>query len=164
MHYGTLVEAAMNGDANETLLHILWGQNVRAKFDLGNGTWTTLLHLVAFKHQTEVAALLIASGADVNAVDGQGTTPIYMPVVEGDKAMVKLLLEKGADPNARERNRGDTLLHAAAVAGRLDVAELLIAHGADATAKNAVGVPPLLVAVQSGHRAVAELIAKHAST
>lgn len=49
----------------------------------------------------KVAAALLAAGADVNAADADGNTPLIHAVVNGNFAMVKLLLEQGADPTRR---------------------------------------------------------------
>jgi hypothetical protein len=51
---------------------------------------------------------------------------------------VKLLLESGANPNAKNR-KGDTALHIAAHDGRLEVLRELVAGGADVAARNAAG-------------------------
>jgi hypothetical protein len=51
---------------------------------------------------------------------------------------VKLLLEAGADPDARNP-KGDTALHIAAHDGRLEPLRELVAGGADVAARNAAG-------------------------
>ncbi len=48
---------------------------------------------------------------------------------EGHIDTVKMLLEKGADPNAKSKD-GDTALKAASLKGRTQIVELLKAHGA----------------------------------
>lgn len=53
----------------------------------------------------KVAAALLEAGADVNAADAEGNTPLLHAVVNGNFAMVKLLLEQGADP-ARSNHAG----------------------------------------------------------
>jgi ankyrin repeat protein len=76
---------------------------------------TTLLHMAADFDETEIAGWLIESGADANAcalVDDKGFgghTPLFNIVVsqaylcgrQRDGAFVRMLLEQGADPNAR---------------------------------------------------------------
>ena len=59
--------------------------------------------------------------------------------------------------NARNKD-GMTPLHAAALAGQKEAAELLIDKGADVNAKNEEGVTPLQMASQKGHQSIVELL------
>ena len=86
-----------------------------------------------------------------------------MAAATGNSKLVKLLLDHGADVNARNCNDhwGDTPLHAAAHGNQRAVAELLISRGADVHARNPAGRTPL--AETEIHRAttVANLLKKH---
>src|SRR3989338_3167952 len=84
----------------------------------------------AEKGDTKESERLIATGADVNAKDVSGLSPLHMAAVNGHKDVVELLLAKGADVNAKDGN-GLNPLHTAAVNGQKDIVELLIAKGAD---------------------------------
>jgi ankyrin repeat protein len=60
----------------------------------------TLLHDMAQSGDVEKARLLLDHGADINAVDDEHrTTPLGMAARWGQRKMVALLLERGADPN-----------------------------------------------------------------
>ena len=61
-----------------------------------------------------------------------GRTPLYAAVESGNVAMVEMLLEAGADPNAR-RERQDTPLFPAP---NVAIVELLLKHGADLHARD----------------------------
>jgi ankyrin repeat protein len=63
---------------------------------------------------------------------------LHMAVLEGDPRMVTLLLDAGADINARNR-RGETALIIAAYVGAEEVSRVLLARGADATLKDGEG-------------------------
>ena len=65
--------------------------------------------------QFDIAKLLLAAGADVNATIRKeynllrGMTPLMLAVYEGSEDLIQLLLDKGADVNAKAPN-GDTAL------------------------------------------------------
>jgi ankyrin repeat protein len=73
---------------------------------------------------------------------------------------VKLLLERGVDPNTQDKD-GDTPLHKAAYKGYVDVVKLLLEHGADPNIKNKSGITPLYWAVFRGHVEVVKLLLEH---
>jgi ankyrin repeat protein len=62
---------------------------------------TALMYAVS----PEAASVLIRAGADVNAADAQGTTPLMRAAFYGRAAVVRLLLEAGANPLARQTKR-----------------------------------------------------------
>jgi ankyrin len=100
----------------------------------------TALHSAAFKGKLEITRLLLDHGANPNVENDQGFTPLYQ-VSQGKYNsqehgvdIVRLLLERGADVNAQKNLF--TLLHSAALNGRLEIAQLLLDHGANAKAEN----------------------------
>lgn len=84
---------------------------------------------------------LLARGADVEARDEAGETPLMQAAVNADVSMMRLLLERGADPNARTL-LGDPVL-ARAIHDQ-DKVRLLLERGArvaDRTVVLAAGLP-----------------------
>ena len=69
-------------------------------------------------------------------------TPLHHAARAGDAAMVRLLLENGADVSAR-CGLGETPLHHAAYWGHPEVAQELLAAGADPNAVDGAGYTPL---------------------
>jgi len=85
---------------------------------------------------TKSVADRLADGAKVNAHHAEyGISPLTWAALVGQTDAIALLLERGADVNARNRD-GGRALHAAAFLGRAEIVDRLIAGGADIQARN----------------------------
>jgi ankyrin repeat protein len=95
---------------------------------------------------------------DPGLVAVRGTNGNDLLGMARDAEVVRLLLDRGADPN-RGNDYGWTALHNAAYSNRRDLAELLLAAGArtDLSARGDGGTP-LIVALFWGHREVVDLL------
>lgn len=94
---------------------------------------------------------LLAKGADVNAPDRQGTTPLVTAARDRDEGMITLLLDAGAAINARDR-AGMTALHQAVLRNHVPTIRLLVSRGADLSAPGPGGLTPLALAASEGLR------------
>ena len=134
--------------------------------------WTALT-IAAKKGNTQMVALLVENEADVNKRGGRlYQAPLRYALMNDDGnaevnasavKIVKLLLEKGADPNeiAKEDDqdkRNMTLLHFAAVFDQVEIMQLLLDKGANISARSNYdddesetqpSVTPLMFAVQN---------------
>ena len=90
--------AAQNGDLDKVKLSYAQG-NFNIDADLGGGR--TALHCAADYGQTEIVKYLLSEGANVNALDKHGISPLLNAVFEGHTDCVKVLLEKGANKNQK---------------------------------------------------------------
>jgi ankyrin repeat protein len=113
-----------------------------------------------------VRALLEADRSLVDARDSDASTPLHCAAWKGHVDVAAVLLEFGADIQARNENGhwGDTPLHAAAHGNQRAVAELLIDRGADIHALNAGGRTPLRETEAHKATAVANLLKKRGAT
>jgi ankyrin repeat protein len=73
---------------------------------------------------------LLAKGAEVNARNAHGWTPLHIAAAGGDLAVVALLLKHGADVHAQSHIGATPLDNATTRGGRKAVIDLLLAHGA----------------------------------
>src|SRR2546426_930711 len=77
------------------------------------------------------------------------TTPLHDAALGGDTGVVKILLDHGADVNARDTEADATPLYYAASWGRQAAVELLISRGADPNARNRKGASVLQSAIEN---------------
>jgi ankyrin repeat protein len=105
---------------------------------------------------------LIELGADINARNKNGETPLYIAVQTGSEEGIKLLSEQGADINIKDIY-GNSPLHYAAGIGQLEIVKLLIKEWGDdvVKAKNNNNESALHCAAKGGHVQVVDLLIRH---
>jgi ankyrin repeat protein len=117
----------------------------------------TPVGLAAFFGHPSTARLLVDAGADVGAVarNEMKVQPLHAAAAAKEIDIVRMLLERGADANARQQ-AGYTALMECARGGREDMVSLLLAHGADPALKSDDGKSASDLAREQGHAAIAE--------
>jgi hemoglobin len=100
----------------------------------------TLLHEAALAGDAELAAVLLRSGADPDARESEGHTPLYRA---STREVAQVLLAAGATADVVSGPTRGTPLHQAARRGDVSVAEALLDHGATIDARDAMGQTPL---------------------
>ena len=110
----------------------------------------TPLHAAARGVDTRLLEWMLAKGANPNARDGDGRTPLYLANVES----APVLLRHQADLGLTDR-QGNTALHIAAEASR-GMCRLLVQAGVPVNARNISGLTPLHFAVLAGKVPVVE--------
>ena len=113
------------------------------------------------RHDIERVRELLARGVNVNQNVGfgyeweplHGSAPLHIAAQQGDLAIVELLVQQGADINARDdRAGGLTPLHWAVDRGHAAVVEFILQNGADVNARDNFGRTPLYSAVAAVSR------------
>ena len=155
---GEIHDAARAGDLEK--VKALLKTNPDLVFTNDDKFGGTPLVFAAEKGHKDVAELLLANKANVDARVIDGETPLHFAAELGHKDVVELLLAHGANINATNRD-GFTPLHAAALAGHKDVVELLVAKKADVNARNTDGFTPLHLAAFNHFTNVVEVLRKH---
>ena len=119
----------------------------------------TALHFAAFFNRPEIAEILLKCKAEPSAVakNPMKVTPLHSAAAAHSGRIVRLLLENGAAPNARQEG-GWTPLHEAAQIGDMEMVKSLLDHGSDPHAKNDDGSTPADMAQAKGYADIVELL------
>ena len=116
------------------------------------------IHKAAMEGDLAKVQALIAKDASLtDAKDEMGRTPLHLACHGGHIEMVKFLMAKGADIEAKFAN-GSTAIYWAIPEGHIDVVKLLIAKGADIQAKQNDGTTLLHIAAVLGQTEITELL------
>lgn len=118
----------------------------------------TALGLAAFLGGPAAVRVLLEHGADADDDPDNpfGVRPVHAAAAAHDRETMRLLLEAGADPNARQRG-GFVPLHEAAHTDDVEMARLLLDHGADPALAADDGRDARRIAADDGSVAVARL-------
>ena len=149
--------------------------------DVASAEGMTALGAACEGDATDVVALLLRSGAKVSQPIGSGRTPIMLAAAHGTAPTLRLLIDNGADPRARDSDGWhplgiaawngqadatkslalrapagelDDALLLVCLQGNLELADILLRHGASVRARDANNRSPLMVAASHGHAEV----------
>ena len=121
-------------------------------------TSASALHWAAYDNDLGAVRRLLAEGADPNAMNRFGVTPLHEAATVGNAEMLKAMLEAGGNANAAF-GEGETVLMTAARAGNAESVRLLLAHGADVDAsENWHGQTALMWAAMENHADIVQLL------
>jgi len=118
----------------------------------------SLAGLIQAGHR-DAALKSIAAGADVNAAQGDGTTPLHWAVYKVDADLVRALLARGAKPDVINKYGSSPLAEAAKVANA-GLVKMLLDAGSNVEVPNQEGQTALMLAARAGSVDVAELLVR----
>ncbi len=118
---------------------------------------SSAMHIAASSGNVELVQILAGRNGNPNLVRKDGHTPFSVAVLAGDLSMVKELVVRGAEVNARWdpqdkipdpvesialARQNQSILHLAAIAGKPEMLEFLHSKGASLDVKNSLGETP----------------------
>ena len=151
-----VADAAQRSDAQAVRTLLQQGADPNAAQSDG----LTALHWAALNDQLEIAQTLLYAGATVKPVTRVGGyTPLHLASRAGHSAIVRVLLEAGAEPD-EFTTTGVTALHFAAEADAADAVDALIEHGADVDARDTFSsrTPLMFAAVRNALESMRALV------
>ena len=155
---GALLAAAERGDADAVALALRDGARIEAR----DGSGRTALLLASSGDHVEAAQVLVAMGADPDALDDQHDTPWLVTGVTGSVAMLEALLPARPDLALVNRYGGVSVIPASE-RGHVEYVRRVVSTGIDVNHVNSLGWTALLEAVLLGdggerHREIVRIL------
>lgn len=132
--------------------------NSGAEIDMLMTMDETAVHIAAAIGSHDGIAALIELGADAEARNLSGHTPLYTAVTRNHPHIVRYLFEQHGSLVTRHDTTGQTPLHEAARQGNVTTVRLLLACGADIDARDNSGYTPVMAAAAAGNEAAVTLL------
>jgi uncharacterized protein len=155
------VNATRGKDGLLPAMHALYrGEEQEAYALLPADEELTAHEAATFGRVDRLRALLDEDPARVGELSPDGFTPLHLAIYGGQAETIRILLERGADPNVRSTSSIARVppLGTAAFVRRADLAELLLDAGADPNGEGEGGFTALDAAVQNGDEATIGLL------
>ncbi|KAF0038685.1 hypothetical protein F2P81_009169 [Scophthalmus maximus] len=156
---GSLLHHAITLNNEEAVKFLLMNN---ANPNLANARGSTPLHLATEKHLKPLAELLLGRrSTNINAKDEDQYTALHWAAQNGDEAITRLLLDRGAAINETD-GQGRTPAHVACQHGQENVIRVLLSRGADVRIKGKDNWTALHLAAWQGHLGIVKLLVKQA--
>lgn len=158
-HLRELLSRAI-GLGNEDAVRLLLAANAKTDVTAGYGPIHRAIRNQKSKSRNAIVTLLLDHNSDVDFRDADGKTPLMVATLRAQIDVAAALLERGADPNAVDK-QGKNILHRMAsesppgIQWSPDLLSLLVAKVTDRQRRDAEGRSPLLWAAAKGSIQVA---------
>lgn len=117
-----------------------------------------LLFEAAKLGRIDLIPVLVQHGADVNAYEARGFTPLILAAYNGQTAAVDALMQAGADPCKPDASQGNTAQMGVAFKGDDAIAARLLKEKCDVNARNRAGQTALMMAALFGRTKQVEML------
>ena len=153
--------AAKGGDTDEVAALLSMDNRLTRTFDADG--WSPL-HLAAYYGHASTVEILLHNNApvDLRSTNAMTNTPLHAALSARRTDVAQILLDAGADANARQHG-GWTPLHSAAANGDRAGVDLLLGRGAKPDSANDAGITAAASARERGHTEIADLLDARAS-
>jgi ankyrin repeat protein len=151
---GPLHDAVKQGDISSIESAIDGGADLEAEDEAK----LTPLILAALAGRVDVLNVLVDNGASPRGRDGNGLTGLHAGAHVGETEVVQLFLGYGLDPNDQHNKFSISPLHAAAERGFVEIAALLIEHGANLELTSGTGHTAVFMAALNTHPNMVKLL------
>ena len=116
--------------------------------------------IASYRGDDLMVSQILSTNVDKDARDALGATALHAAMYQPNLKVVKLLLDYGFDPNARDTAHGYTPLHLAVIANNPAAAQLLMQYKADTGIKGLDGLTPLAKAREGEKKAMVSVLTR----
>lgn len=120
----TFLRAVSNDDQDSVRMHLL--HNIPVDALVNSNRNTALSYRVQLPESYSMIEFLLNNGADPNIRNADDVTPLYYAINQGDVNVVRLLLERGANPKETvHKHLRQPILFFAEIKGNAEITELI---------------------------------------
>ena len=157
-----LAEETLPSGMSPLMAAMYYGKQLAVEWLLDQGVTVTIHEAAALGDDETLNYMLNLEPQLLSQYSFDGWTPLHLAAFFGGFEAAKLLLERGADANARSTNGMSNMpIHAAAAGNRTNLVALLLEHGADPNVRQSGGWTPIQQAADHCDAEMVQLLLRH---